>query len=252
MLKKNIPAVYTLGIILFLVSCAKEGPTGPTGNPGPAYEGTISGYVSLYDKYGSKATTDLGQVSIVLSGSNVTTNPDAATGSYSFTSVYTGTYSISASTDSGYAATILYDVSFVSGTLYKDIKLSAIPDSFLTSCSAYYNTGSANDSLVITMQPDTRIRNCIVFASSVSTVNNAPSNYLLYYVVSIPPNATSVTLAVPGQDLTNVGFTAGSTVYFAAYSYVVNDGSVYEDPSTGNKVFNAVNFNAITTSAIVP
>src|SRR5579872_4234366 len=97
MLKKNISPILALGVILFLVSCAKEGPTGPTGPSGPSFTGTISGHVRLYDKYGSEILTGLNTVSITLSGSGVITGATTiytdANGAYTYTnSVTTGNY----------------------------------------------------------------------------------------------------------------------------------------------------------------
>ena len=57
---------------------------------------------------------------------------------------------------------------------------------------------------------------------------------------------------VPRQDLNDVGYTSGTKIYYAAYSYVVGDVSVYEDQSTGRNVYNAVNTNAIVDTTYVP
>lgn len=244
--KNYIPLIAALLCIIFLASCSKEGPNGATGPAGPAYTGTISGHVSLFDKYDSKILSGYKSVKIVLNGATV--NPDS-TGYYSYINIATGNYSIAAS-DSAYAATTLNNVQFITGTLNRDIKLSIIPDSFLNSFTSMPASSIAADSLTINVDADSRARNCIVFLSNNSSVSNG--SYLLSYVKSIPANATKVIAVIPAQDLYNAGFTSGAKVYYAAYSYVINDVSVYEDLSTGKNVYNAVNHIPLIDSSIVP
>lgn len=244
MLNKNIPLLFVLGVIVLLASCAKEGPTGPTGNTGPTLQGTISGHVKLYDKYGVSVDTGLKTANLYFNGSSVAKQPDA-TGYYlvdSFNGIHltTGNYSLTAA-DSGYGTTTKY-VQLVTGNFNLDVKMSAIPDSFVYSFNAYYNMGSTGDSLVMTFKPDTRSRNCIVFANSGATVSGQPGFYLWSQIVSIPPNTSSVTYVVPGQDLTEAGMKSGNRVYYAVYNYVVGDASVYEDFGSGKMVYNAVSY----------
>ena len=245
---KSLSVICSLGILTLLGSCAKEGPNGPTGPAGPSFTGSISGHVKLYDKYGSEVTTGLSSVKLSLNGA-AAINPNS-TGAYTYGSITTGMYTITAS-DSAYASTLSY-LNFVSGALNKDVKLSALPDSFVYSLKAYHNTGSANDSLVLTFKTDTRVRYCIVFANNTAAIGNLPGYYLWNRVLSISPTAPSVTIVVPGQDLTDVGMVSGARVYYATYSYVVNDASVYEDVTTGKNVYNAVNSLPVIDSAIVP
>lgn len=240
---------------LLMASCAKEGPTGPTGPAGPSLPGTISGHVKLYDKYGSQVTTNLSKVALYINGSSTAIYPDDA-GYYLISkigtvSLTTGSYAITA-VDSGYGTTIKNNIQLVSGALNVDMRLSANPDSFITGFQAYHNTGSANDSLVLHVSADTRQRNCILLGYTSPQVNGQPTNYIWSKVVSISPTAPVVTYVLPGQDLTDLGLASGSKIYFAAYSYVIGDVSVYEDFGTGRSVYNAVNSNAIIDSAIVP
>ena len=251
--KRNFFVILAASILL-LASCAKEGPTGPTGPAGPVFYGTISGHVSLYDKYGSEVLTGLNVVNVTLSTSSIPATLDAS-GGYKFVNVGTGTYTITANADSDYAGTVLNNVNFISGNLYKDVKLSAIPDSFIISFAASLNSGSLSDSLALTVMPDTRVRKCIVFVG-LSNVSSNPSLYKLKYVVNIPGTTGAVPYTIPymipRQDLLDAALASGTAVYYAAYSYVVNDVSVYEDITTGNNVYNAVNVHPIVDSAIVP
>jgi hypothetical protein len=257
MLNKNIYPLLALGFVLLAASCAKEGPNGakgpvgpagPTGANGPSFTGAISGHVKLYDQYGSAVLTGLNKVQVTLKGRSALA-PDAS-GYYFFDTTKTGAFFLTA-TDSGFADTRLNNFQFVSDTLNKDIGLSAIPGFLLTSLSASRSLASASDSLSIKVIPDIRARRCIVFVNNAPNVGNAPANYLLAYIKAIPANDTVVTLLIPAQDLADAGLATNNKVYFAAYSYVVNDASVYEDLATGKSVYNAVN-NPLIDSALAP
>lgn len=251
--RKHILIIALFGIVTFSNSCTKKGDTGPagatgaTGPAGPSYTGSISGHVSLYDQYGSKVLTGLSTVQLSLNGGSAV-SPDGS-GYYIYNNVTTGDYNIAAS-NTGYGATMLNNFQFLKDTLNRDIKLSAIPNFSLT-LYAGHNTGSQNDSLVITCTPDTRPRSFIIFVNNSSAVSNTPANYLLAIAKAIPANSAKVTVQVPAQDLYNAGFTSGSIAYYAVYSYVVNDVSAYEDLATGKNVYNAVS-NPTTGSAATP
>jgi len=236
--------MLALAVICMAASCAKEGPNGAQGIPGPYFTGAIGGHVSLYDQYGSQVLGGLKSVNLVLEGSS-TANPSNiypdTNGLYSFSPVTTGNYSITAN-DPGYAYTVLNGIQFVSGMINVDIKLSQIPVFSATAFTAAKATASLNDSLVISFAPDTRARNCIIFVNSVATGTDtaSPPGYLLAYKKAIAANDSSETLLVPAQDLYNLGFISGSMVYYSEFSYVINDRSVYEDTVTGQQVYYAV------------
>ena len=259
-MRKNVlQSVLTVFTVLLMASCAKEGPNGATGPAGPGYTGSISGHIKLYDKYGSQVLTNMNHILLQLTGNEAITTPniyaDSTTGSYIFTPILTGSYTLVASDTSlagVYAATAFNNFSFVSGTLDMDVRLSARPDSFINTFAAFLNLGSSDDSLVISVTPDTRPRRCILFVSNSPYVNNITANYILKYIVPVPANATTIAQMVPRQDLNDVGYTSGTKIYYAAYSYVVGDVSVYEDQSTGRNVYNAVNTNAIVDTTYVP
>jgi hypothetical protein len=246
MRKKNVAIVL---ISVLLASCAKEGPNGPTGPAGPVYYGDISGHVTLYDMYGSQVFANRNKVSLYLDNTSIANYPDT-TGYYIYANEPTAEYSITA-TDDSFASTVINNIDFVSGTLNVDIRLSKIPDTtFIINIRA--TVSALADSLYITVSPDpnARLRNCIVFVNSYDPASNTA--FLLSYVVPVPGNATTVALAFPALDLINTGLAPGASVYYAAYSYVVNDASVYENPTTGAKVYNAVYPVADTVSSFVP
>ena len=70
----------------------------------------------------------------------------------------------------------------------------------------------------------------------------------------VPANSTSVNLLIPAQDLRNVGIPHDAIAFYAAYSYVINDVSLYEDYSTGiaKKVYNAVGTTVKAAAAVAP
>jgi hypothetical protein len=251
MRKKNILVILTLVIILFAASCAKEGPSGPTGPAGPSLTGNISGHVMLFDKYGSKIFTGLNNVGIFLNGSSSVVHPDSATGSYIYSSLISGVYNLAAY-NTGYGAAYLNSLQLVSGTINADLKLSARPDSFLYSFTSVINTSDSSDSLTITCNADPRRRNFIVFLNRIDSVSSNPVYYLLNYVGAIPANATNAYILVPKYDLANAGFISGSKVFYAAYSYVVNDGSVFEDYNTGRKGYTAISAIPLLDSTTAP
>ena len=246
---KNIPFILAIGVLALTSACTKKGNTGATGPAGPAYTGAISGHVDLYDQYGNKVLSGLSNASLQLNGGTAIT-PNA-TGYYLFGNLMTGDYDIT-TTCIGYAATKTNNFQFLSDTLNKDIKLSAIPAFSPTSMTVYTALASPGDSLVINFTADTQPRNCILFINSNTTAGNLPVNYVLAVTKAIPANQTKVAIVISATDLYAAGFSSGITFYCAAYGYVVGDVSVYEDLSTGKNVYNAVGASPVTTTAIVP
>ncbi len=252
---KNKLVMLSLGIVFLAASCTKKGntglagPAGPAGPSGVSFTGAINGHVSLYDMYGTKQNTGLDAVQLMLKGGATATADQ--NGYYFFGNVSTGTYFLSAAT-TGYGATMIPNIEFLSDTMNQDIKLSAIPNFNPTALSATYNHGSAFDSVVITVTPDTKPRNLILFVNNKMPVNNFPANYLLAYVKAITTWQTNVVIRVPASDLNGVNIFYGEMVYYAAYSYVTNDVSAYEDPSTGRNVYTAVGAAPLVDSAMSP
>ena len=256
MIKSKISNIFIfLVIAMVALSCAKEGPNGATGPAGPTFTGIIQGHVTLYDQYGSPVIGALKKVQLTLLGSSTVLipaiNPDT-NGLYAYSPVSTGNYAIMAF-DTGYGYTLLNDIQFVSNVINVDVKLSQIPVFSSTSFTSVKALASANDSLVISFAPDTRPRNCIIFVYDAFSYadTTTTTNYILSYKKGIAASDTAETLLVPAQDLYNVGFVPGSTVYYSEFSYVVNDASVYEDTVTGKKVYYAIS-NPKIDSAIVP
>jgi len=252
---RSYPIALALLSACFFSACTKKGntgpagPTGPAGAPGPSYTGIVIGHVSLYDQYGSRQFTGIGNnVQVVLKGGAYTYTDSS--GLFLFANVATGNYYLKA-TAPGYAATRIADFAFVKDSLYKDIKLSARPVFNIKTFDATRVPGSTNITLTLTVDADSRTRNCIVFVSSQPGVSGQPGSYVLAYTKAIGVNSTMVNISVPAADLNNAGIFFGQPVYFAACSYVVNDMSLYEDEATGMNVYNAVGV-PIVDSALCP
>lgn len=251
--KFNICKLTIVGFSLAFASCTKDGstgpagPAGPTGPAGPSYVGAIDGHVTLFDQYGSRVLTGLQNVTLSLNGTSV---PVDSTGYYRKGSVSTGTFYITAS-NSGYGSTRINSFQFLSDTLNRDVRMSAIPNFSPSAFTVTPQTGA--DSLAIGFPTDTRVRTCIIFLNKGATAGSTPDKYLLVYTRNIPANSNRpVPLVIPAQDLINAGFSSGQTVYATAYGYVVNDASVYEDLTTGKGVYTAVSIAPMTVTFTAP
>jgi len=234
-------------------SCTKKGNTGATGQAGPAgpaFKGTITGFVSVYDQYGSKLFNGLKNIQVSLAGRTTLTD---SIGHYTFDSISTGTYALTA-TGQGLAATMVNNVAFIKDTLHTDIKMSALPTFNIDTFHAYHNAGSLYDSLIITVEPDSRPRNLIILVNNNRLVSNSPANYLLSYIRPIPVTPLSpqkILFRISYTDLNYANIFYGEEVYYAVYSYVVNDASTYEDMNTSRAVINAVG-TPLIDSAMAP
>ena len=149
MIKGKLTALIALMVILFAASCSKEGPngatglTGPVGPAGPADTGGISGHLQLYDQYGSRVLIGLYGTQMALS-TGVVTYTDS-NGYYRFTPVTTGAYTLyvhDTATSTVYADTRISDFQFISDTLNRDVKMSAIPSFSPTSITVIDTPGS--------------------------------------------------------------------------------------------------------------
>lgn len=244
---KRTPALIVFALITLLYACRKkEGPTGPQGPAGPGapqYYGVIAGHVVLYDQYGIRRNHDLNGIRVFLKDS-ISTLTDT-NGYYHFDSVVSGNYNISAAL-TGFGNTMSGYVPFVKDSLFINLGLAQIPLFPLASFTAYHNTGSAYDSLVATFGEDERVRRWIVFLSDKPSVN--PAQYLLRYVATIPARATVGNVKPSAAELYNAGISAGQVVYYAAYSYVVNDVSAYMSSNTGDTVYSALGAGIMDTT----
>jgi hypothetical protein len=230
-------------------SCAKVGPSGAnglTGPAGPSYtNNVILGHVSLYDAYGTSILADRNHVQLSLN--NGPANYADTTGLFEYSGLSTGNYQLTAS-DSGFAATHIGPFQCVLDTVYRDIRMSAIPT--FNPISALSTPASGGVAVAVNFTSDTRVRSCILFLFNDTTVSNDVGHFVAAYTVSFGGGTAS--LVIPAQDLYNYGFVSGSKVYLAAYGYAVNDQSAYEDMTTGKTVYLAVSPAHVLDSLVTP
>src|SRR4051812_44702805 len=94
-------------VTLLFSGCKKDaqaGAQGLQGPAGPSYTGTIKGFVSLFDPYGSKLFSPalLKGIKVTLENNGQTVTTDS-TGKYSFINLSTGNYTLSFA-DSGFGS----------------------------------------------------------------------------------------------------------------------------------------------------
>ena len=248
-----------LSIAFGFSGCKKDvpgatGAQGPVGPAGPAYMATLSGFVTVYDQYGTKLFTNLNKVQVSIDGTSRSASSDTS-GKYSFASLTTGNYNITAS-DSGCGIVKAQDIQLVSGNVNRDIKLSQIPSFSIATCIAIDTVQNAVNYIKIrgTIASDVKSRMLIFFVGSNSSVSASTSTWDLFYTRAIAINATTFSLMIPASDLYAAQISSGSTVYIAAYPASVNynTSSSYEDLTNGKTVFNAVGPSPINLNVLVP
>ncbi len=257
-IKKTPIALLLTGALglLFFTACQKDviGPAGPQGAPGPTYTGSITGFVSLYDQYGTKLSTNVSNIKVSIDNTTTTALTDNM-GKYSFLNLPTGSYSITI-IDSAYGTARVQNIGLLTGQNNHDIKLSAIPTFALGSVTAV-DTISGGISYVKvrgTVTADAKGRELAVYFGTTASVSSAPANYSLLYSKAINSNLTSFSVLVPVSDLYGAGLTTGSTAYFAVYPAAVAyaSSSYYEDLSTGKFIYNAVGTSPMGANVVIP
>jgi len=256
--KKISIAFLVIGTIssLFFSACKKDvaGPTGPQGPSGPAFTGSITGFVSLYDQYGTKLTTNVSNVKVSIDNTTQSSLTDN-TGKYSFSSLGTGSYNLSI-TDSLYGADKVQNIALLTGQSNHDVKLSAIPTFNLLSVTAVDTVESSVNYVKVrgTVAADIKAREVVVFFGTASTVSSNPANYTLVYSKAIAANSSTFFVLIPVSDLYGAGLTTGSFAYFSAYPAAVSFSSTssYEDLNTGKTVYNAIGTTPLAANISIP
>jgi|GEM_PF-1779383 len=245
----------------FFYSCREIGPLGPAGAAGskgangPSFKGAVAGFITLFDQYGKPIDVGLSGITISIDSlekpkTSVVTNN---LGYYIFPNVYTGYYSMlvqNPSTTPVYGNSFGY-FSFVADTLFRNMSMSMQANFSPSEIVAHTNIKLSVDSLYITLaNADTQTRQVIVFVGNSSTVSN--SSYLYAFNVSVPVNKTLVYAVIQASTLYNLGFTSGSTAYYAVYGEPESDKSVYTNVFTGQNVYTALSTTSLTASTLVP
>jgi hypothetical protein len=114
-MKSNKHILSVLLLAFLIPSCSKiEGPEGPQGKPGTPLTGSLAGYVSVYDEFGS-SVTDKSGIKVTVEGTtpeiSVTTN---TIGMYQIDNLPMGTYDLSYS-KTGYCTSKNFGISHSGG-----------------------------------------------------------------------------------------------------------------------------------------
>ncbi len=247
-----------LCVALFFIAC-KKGDTGATGSQGvqgPSYTGTITGFITSYDQYGTKVTTNLSTIKVTIDNTTVSTKTDA-TGKYTINNLNTGNYTLTITDTTGvYASTKLQEIQLVSGTVEHDVKLSAIPNFTIQNFAAKDTTIGTTNYIKLTVYPtttDPHTRTVAAWFNNTSTVTSSPESSLGVYAITIKANAATGTLLIFQSDFSDVGFNSGATVYFMGYAAAANftSSSDYEDFNNGRAYLNAVAASGLAANALV-
>lgn len=276
----NKISVLSFSLMILATSCTKTGATGPNGiagtngsngAPGPTLTGNIQGLISLYDVSGVKIlppTDTLSGDSIILtnvSSGAVIKTITGGNGTYTFTNVSTGTYSMVVNRQ-GYGRVLAYGSQFVGGgTIDKNFALSKIPTTNIITAVAKDTTfavvGAGN-----VPEKYVRVRGSVPVSGSTTTViiyvsqaansfvDITPGNYSTYYTTTISPGVSKFNFYIPTSNLYDLGFPSGnvSNVYFAAYILSGNtNASTYTDWNTQQTVFTALSSTPINVNAPV-
>ena len=216
--------------------------------------GSITGFVRLLDQYGNSIYTNLSGATVTLDGTSFTTTTNVD-GKFTFTNVPAGTYSITV-TKTGYGTEKLPWVSLNGGVnpaYVGSIKLSKIPDFNVASVSA----SASGTSIVIsgTVNGSTTYKRTVgIFIGTTSTVSASTANYIAFENDAVAAGSNIFSATINAQQLTNMGFVSGNTVYVAVYSINADNGnaSTITDITNGRKQYTAIGTTFMVANVVMP
>jgi hypothetical protein len=240
-------------IILGSAGCTKEGPEGPAGPTGPpgtsgsTLKGSLVGWVTLYDQFGTMIDDKSG-VTVAIDG---TVPPATAItntlGRYQIDSLKTGTYEIVFS-KTGYATRRAL-LAFLGGTKpyiyssYISQSCTTLPTNL--SVTYYSSTAVTIACTVAPAIPSGSLRVVRVFYGKTPTVSG--TNYLTSSGYSTSSTSFSVTTSINKNY-----FPSGSTMYVIAYGDSYNSYTIM-DLTTGLGIYATLNSPASNVASyIVP
>ncbi|HXU26121.1 MAG TPA: carboxypeptidase-like regulatory domain-containing protein, partial [Bacteroidia bacterium] len=212
-----------LVVLTVAISCSKNattGPAGATGPTGPNLSGNLQGVVSLYDVSGAKqqSTTILAGDSLVLTNNSsgaVLKTATSTTGSYTFTNISTGTYSMTISR-AGYGTVLSKGIQFTGGgNADRNFALSVVPTTSVSSATAVDTTiagaGGVSENYIkvrgyVPVSSSETTVMVFVSVSYLSFVNSTPGNFSATYTATVAPGVTSYKINIPTANLYDLGF----------------------------------------------
>ena len=248
MKKTLLPLSVVIILAVLISSCTKtgpqgpSGPTGPSGTTGPNLMGTLEGYVSTFDQYGYKVTSDQGGVLVKIDDAANDSATTDASGKYTFSNLATGTYNLTYS-KANYGTFKAVDFGFVGGgTTLRNASLSQFPTFSLTAVNDTIETIAGTPGVLVrgTATADASTRSYAVFVSSSSSVSSNPANFTFANTNgTIRATNTNWGVFISSRELYDAGLNSGTTAYLAVYP-IATGTPTYTDLSTGRAIYTAI------------
>ncbi len=245
-----------LGVLvgsLVLFGCkGSDGSAGPQGPPGTALTGNYHGKVALYDATGSSYFNSSG-VTVTAKGTAFSGVSDSI-GKYVINGLPTGTYTL-VFTKASFGTMEIQQVSFVGGGDFYNSGftiLSNLPSFEPLTATSPITAGTITLSGTVSGAPPI-FRSVFIFIGRASGVSASdPQSYIVVYSAGIVSSDNHYTIDISEASLiSNYGFLAGQTVYFAVYSVAPVNPS-YFDYAASRSVYSAVGISPKSTSTLLP
>lgn len=246
--------------VIVLNSCSKDGATGPEGPSGPAFTGSISGHVTLYNEYGDiqQPSASKSVRAVLYNSSNVvvdSVNADS-TGKYIINNVSTGLYTL-AFRDTNYGQELHEGFQFLGSSqpLEIDGKLSHLPNFTFTVSGDSMHVSKTNDTTIYVYgtvaNSSLQARDLAVFIGNTSSVSSTPGTYSsIVSTITIAAGATTFSSAIQVNNFYLAGLMPGQMAYINVYAASVDyaSSSEYENYATGQTTYNALGSSAIANA----
>ena len=227
------------------------GAAGTPGTPGQNLTGTLFGFVSPTDEFGSPLSKS--GVTVTLEGvTPATTATTDANGRYEFPGLRTGTYNLSFAR-TGLATLRRLGVGHVGGDQPTFLGTNALTTSSTTSVTPVTLTNTNSTTLTLNFPfsnvnaPSGSVLRAIVYVSS--TANPTSATAVSYTILTTSGTSGMVLLTKAG--LNNLGFASGTQAYAVVYGTPSSLLS-YPDLNTGRPIYVGLGPASNTISFIVP
>lgn len=241
----RILATFLLSVIL--ISACQKGDQGPAG---PALEGSIHGFVYLFNENGSRLANH-GGVTVTVGAQGPSAISDSL-GKWMIQGLTTGIYSMTYS-KSGYGTWKEPTVQFSGGGDYYSgvISLYQLP-SIAVLTFAVDTTTSGLTRLILSGTISQTDGQVVVFFHTSPDVSSEPTDNIYTYATSTYNNSATFNAGVSVYQLNRAGIFSGMTLYLKAYPSSVSF-SNFSDPSTGRPVYpNIGSIGSSVVSVTVP
>ncbi len=252
MIHRTAPSVLTLIIALSIAGC-----TGSTGPAGPSLTGSMTGFVTLFQSDGSRASDHSGVI-VCIQGTSRSAMTDS-TGKWTISGVSTGTYNVTY-TKQSYGMSEQQGVQFVGGDIacYAGKIIMAQPPFFLVALDPVKTIADSNALYVSFTTAGVAKGIEIAFLIAVGTDSSVsasdPTKYLYSAIFTNVSNSGAAN--VFASTLGSAGFTSGTPAYVVAYPLCYYNGgfeySSYLDHATGRTGYTSLGAASSVIRLIVP